>query len=90
MGITRFPHGLNVKMSLAAGGTAGNFTVTGITTSDSIRSVWSARYLTTGAINSVADLTSEFSVTAANTINNTGGTNTTYRLLYVLWFDADA
>ena len=33
--------------------------------------------LNTGAPNAVADLTSEFSITAANKVNNTGGTATT-------------
>jgi hypothetical protein len=34
-------------------------------------------------------LTSEFTITAANTINNTGGTATTGSLLVVQWYDAD-
>ncbi len=31
------------------------------------------------------DLTSEFSITSANTIDNTGGTNTTGNFLVVVW-----
>lgn len=36
---------------------------------------------------SVADLTSEFSITAANTINNAGGTDTTGAVLVVVYED---
>lgn len=90
MGITRFPHGLNVKLGCVAGGTAGSHTLTGIAVADVLRSVWSARFLTTGLINSVDDLTSEFSISAANTLSNSGGTNTTGRLLMVVYTDADA
>lgn len=35
------------------------------------------------------DLTSEFSVTAANTINNSGGTATTSGWVLVAWYDSD-
>ena len=37
----------------------------------------------------MADLSSEFSITAADTINNTGGTATTGDLLLVFWYDDD-
>lgn len=37
----------------------------------------------------VANLTSEFTITAANTINNTGGTATVGDLLLVSWYDED-
>ena len=36
-----------------------------------------------------ADLSSEFTITAANTINNTGGTASTNGLLLVKWYDTD-
>jgi len=39
-----------------------------------------------GAIAS-SDLTSEFSITGANTINNAGGTDTTGQVLLVVWED---
>lgn len=90
MGITRFPHGLNIRQSMAKGATAGTITITGIAVADHLRAVWSVRFLTTGLINSVADLTAEFSISAANTVTNAAGTNTTGRLLLVTWFDADA
>jgi hypothetical protein len=89
MAFTRFPHGLNIRLSAVKGSTAGNFTITGITTSDAIMSVIKVRYSTGGiVVNSVADLSSEFSVTAANTINNTSGTNSTNAVLLVMWADA--
>lgn len=41
------------------------------------------------AASGIEDLTSEFSITAANTINNTGGSVTTGRALVVLAFESD-
>lgn len=76
----------HLKMFLAAGGAAGNITVTGIAATDVIVGV-SAFGLTEGTPNTfsgIANLASEFSVTATNTINNTGGTSTANKLLVVL------
>lgn len=70
-----------LKVSLLAGGAAGNITLTGIAVGDEIISVI---HNTSGAL---VDLTSEFSITAANTINNTGGTATTSDQLLVFWAD---
>ena len=78
------------KLFALAGGTAGDHTVTGITTDDSLMGVVYANYATTGAISSAGDLISEFSITAANTINNAGGTNTTDMLLLVMYADYNA
>ena len=61
---------------MANGGSAGNITVTGIATTDVLEAVLYYP-ISTGTVTSVSDLTSEFSITAANTINNTGGTATT-------------
>lgn len=72
------------KRSLIAGGTAGDRTVTGIATADRLASVL---HFTTGG--AVADLTAEFSITAANTINNDGGTDTSSDQLLVIWEDAN-
>jgi hypothetical protein len=58
--------------TLVDGAAAGDITVTGITTNDRLASVI---YIAATLANS-EDLTSEFSITAANTINNTGGTAT--------------
>ena len=71
-----------IKTALIAGGAAGDFTVTGITTADTLIMVL---HYTTGA--ALADLTSEFSITATNTINNAGGTATTSDQLVVIYQD---
>lgn len=79
---TKFPNGVGQYLSPVAGGAAGNLTVVGgITTADRIISV-TATVLTTGV---TTDLTSEFTITAANTINNTGGTATTASLVLCTW-----
>lgn len=75
-----------VKVFLAAGAAAGNVTVTGIATGDKLVSV--LRMIGAGTdVTDVSDLTSEFTVTAANTINNTGGTATSGSRLVVLYLD---
>ncbi len=64
------------KHAVVAGAAAGNFTVNGINTTDSLDSV--LYYVGAGtSVTDVQDLTSQFSITAANTINNTGGTAST-------------
>lgn len=73
------------RTTLVAGGVPGNFTVTGIKQADKILFV--GRFTTAAAIASLSDLTSEFSITAANTINNTGGTGTANDMLFVNWLD---
>jgi hypothetical protein len=74
-----------IKVTLVAGGAAGNLTLTGIATGDELSFV--GRFSTAAAIATLTDLTAEFSVTAANTINNTGGTATTGDTLMVVWID---
>lgn len=71
-----------IKQALVNGGAAGNITVTGIEANDELVSVL---HYTAGA--ALADLTGEFSITAANTINNTGGTATTGDQLWVTWIN---
>lgn len=73
--ITRFPGGIGQFTLFGVGASAGNVTVPGILTTDKILLVESLT-LNAGAPSAVADLTSEFSVSAANTVNNTGGTTT--------------
>jgi hypothetical protein len=68
-----------------AGGVAGNHTVSGIGAGDRIVSV--VHDTTAGAL---VDLTSEFSVTAANTINNAAGTDTSSDFLVVTYEPVDA
>lgn len=85
-----------VRRAELVGAAAGNHTLTGISVqNDRLLSVRSVTFtLTEGVPNTintfaVADLTSEFSITADNTINNTGGTDTTGRLLIVEYYDYD-
>lgn len=73
--ITRFPGGIGQFTFFGVGAAAGNVTVAGVLASDRILLVESLA-LTAGVPSAVADLTSEFSVAAANTIDNTGGTST--------------
>lgn len=73
-----------VKAAVVAGGSAGNKTVTGIKATDALVIVLALVGAGT-AITDVTDLTSEFTITAADTINNTGGTDTTGSKLLVFW-----
>lgn len=75
------------KVTLVAGGSAGDHTVTGIATTDTI--IWVGHLSTAAAIATLADLTGEFTITAADTINNAAGTDTTSDQLMVIWDDAD-
>lgn len=80
----KFPGRSHLHQAVVAGGAAGNRTVTGITTIDVLTSV--IRYIGAGvAVTDVTDLTSQFTITADNTINNTAGTNTTGDKLVVTW-----
>ena len=72
----------NLRQVRIAGSAAGNHTVTGIALGDELISVI---HHTQGA--AMADLTSEFTVSAANTINNTGGTDTSSDDLLVTYWD---
>jgi hypothetical protein len=65
-----------VKAAVIAGGAAGDLTVTGITTNDKLVVVWSIGN---------GDLTSEFSISAADTINNAAGTSTAGTEVLVVW-----
>lgn len=76
-----------LKQAVIAGGSAGPLTVTGIKTRDKLVSV--LRAVGAGVdVTDVTDLTSEFSITAADTINNTGGTATTGSKLIVSYLSA--
>lgn len=66
------------------GGSPGDLTVTGIATTNTLFLVLEFAF-TTGSVTGVVDLTAEFTITGANTINNTGGTDTTGNRLLVLW-----
>lgn len=68
----------NIRTREIAGGAAGNLTVTGIKLGDKLLVV-----VDTEAAS--ANLASEFTITADDTINNTGGTDTTSKDLLVVW-----
>ncbi len=74
-----------VKSAVIAGGAAGALTVTGIATSDRLVGVIRLDRDAAAANINLGSLTSEFSITAANTISNAGGTNTTGDALLVLY-----
>lgn len=72
-----------IEVGLVAGGAAGDHTLTGISIGDRI--VWVGHLSTAAAIATLADITAEFSVTAADTINNAAGTDTTNDQLMVIY-----
>lgn len=79
-----------INVAVVVGAAAGNVTVTGIKAADRLLSVREVDFtLAEGTPNTrtwaVADRTSQFSVTADNTINNTGGASTADKLLLVVW-----
>lgn len=80
LGGTGFLH-----VDLVAGAVAGNHTVTGIAVGDEI--VFVGHFSTLAAIATLADLTSEFTVDSADTIDNTAGTDTSSDQLQVIWID---
>ena len=86
---THFTGGVNQFVTPVVGGTAGDLTLTGITTDDKLVKVYAVTYDTDGDAAAVADRTSEFSITAADTINNTGGTSTADAMVFVTWVDVD-
>lgn len=72
----------SVTVGSVDGGAAGNLTITGIAVGDTLLSVvtvLNASPFTT------ANLTSEFTITAANTINNSGGTSTAAKRVAVTY-----
>jgi hypothetical protein len=74
-----------LKMALVNGAAAGNVTVTGIAVADALIGV--LHLPDAGAIDAMTDLTPEFTISAANTINNTGGTASTNGKLLVFYQD---
>lgn len=74
-----------LKTAVIAGGAAGNLTVTGISAADELLAVIVLDRDATAANINLLQLTSEFTITAADTINNTGGTATTGNALLVIW-----
>lgn len=91
---TVFPGGTAQKTAVLNGGSAGDHTVAssfGLEAGDLIQQVY--YYALSGVlISTQADITSEFTrvCAAANTVSNTGGTDTTGALLHVVFVDVDA
>lgn len=77
----------SLKFAKIAGGAAGALTVTGIATADHLVAVMQLDRDATAANIDIMDLTSEFTITGANTIDNTGGTNTTGNSLAILYIN---
>lgn len=73
-----------------AGGDAGAHTVTGILTTDTLVSVMRLDIDATAANTDLDDLTSEFSITATNTIDNTAGSASTGDKLMVTYQRKDS
>ena len=76
-----------LKIVTIAGGAAGNLTVTGIATDDKLVAVIVLDRDGTAANITLATLTSEFTITATNTINNTAGTSTSGDAVIVVYWD---
>lgn len=81
-----------LKYFVIAEGAAGDHTVTGIRPEDKLVAVIGVTLvLSEGAPNTIAftaqNLTSEFTISADNTINNTGGTDLTDGFALVIYLD---
>jgi hypothetical protein len=75
----------SLKKTVIAGGAAGDLAVAGILTTDTLVAVIRLDRDATAANVNISDVTAEFSITAADTINNAAGTNTTGDSLLVLY-----
>jgi len=93
--LTLFPNGVGQKLAVGVGTTAGDITVTGdIKAEDTIVQVLkltmtSAVVGEPSVLSSAEDLTGEFTVADDDTINNTGGTDTTGATLVVIYAQAE-
>lgn len=70
-----------LQIAVVAGGAAGDHTATGIRPGDQLAAVIQED----GTGETLANLVDEFTITAADTINNTGGTATTADRLIVYY-----
>lgn len=75
--------GLPIGAALVDGDAPGDVTVTGIEAQDEILAVYSL--ISATDVLSTANLTSEFSISGDDTINNAGGTPSSDGALMVLW-----
>lgn len=79
-----------IRLMMCAGAAAGNVTCTGILKGDQLIAVIAFTFPAAGAVpTGMADLTSEFTATATNTINNTGGTSTANKGVLVIWAETN-
>lgn len=83
---------LPIAIRLVPGGTAGDISVSGITTKDSLMAVEQLSLTVDtgdGSINNVStsDLLDEFTIASDGTINNDGGTDTSNTALLVMWIE---
>lgn len=74
--------GRQTKYFVADGAAAGNVTVTGVATTDTLLFV--GVFTSKASIATFANLTAEFTITATNTINNAAGTSTANDQLIVI------
>lgn len=82
--LTHYPNGVAQFMFAAVPGAAGNLTCTGVKLAqDRLLQVLAITH-TNGIATAAADLTSEFTITADDTINNTGGTSTANKIVLVM------
>ncbi len=80
--LTLFPNGVGQGVTALIGGAAGDHTITGIKTTDTLIAVQAIAF-TAGVPTAVTGLLSEFTISADDTINNTGGTSTANMILLV-------
>ena len=81
----------NLKRRWIAGGVAGNLVATGIKKGDLLAYVGGFTLVegVPNTFNVLNDLTSQFTVSADNQINNTGGTSSAGGVLLVEWIPRD-
>jgi hypothetical protein len=81
--LTHFPNGVGQFTFVAVPGVAGNLVCTGVRlATDRLLGVIAVTH-TNGVASASADLTGEFTITADNQINNTGGTSTANNIVLV-------
>lgn len=97
MAFDKYTHiAIPLKVFCFKGGAAGDHTVTGITTDDKLVAVCGTK-LTADELSTCLpasggqlNLSSEFSITGDDTINNTGGTGSADALMFAFYMDWDA
>lgn len=98
MGRNHDKEGMGLRVAVVNGAAAGNITVAGIGVADVLERVFAAAFTINAGTpadnspidltSSAGDLTSQFTITAANTINNAGGTTTAANIVFVVWWAA--